>query len=110
MIQSLNSVNTTANCCGTKRKQSFGESSPVQHNRPSKAKRVASYTAMQFGAGAIVSAVFDGMTNLWRTAFKNKELMSLKEMGGKAAFTGTAFAVIGLVFTAISAAMARKDK
>ena len=76
--------------------------------RPSTAARLAGYTATQFAAGAIVSGIFDGLTNLYRAIAKNKPAMPLKEMAGRAGFTGAAFAVIGLVFTAIGAAMARR--
>lgn len=120
MIQPLNSIGT--NCCGTTRKQSFGDNPQTQDKpfvvenkeqilgkKPSKAKLLAGYTATQFAAGAIVSGIFDGLTNLWRIAFKNKELMPLKEIGGRAAFMGAAFAVIGLVFTAIGSLMAKKN-
>lgn len=121
MIQSLNSVNT-ANCCGGKRKQSFGDKMqdsaeppvirafepPVK--RPSRAKRLAAFTGMQFAIGAIVSGVFDGLANLWNAVLKNKPLIPFGEIVGKAIYVGSAFAVIGLVLTAISAAMSGKNK
>lgn len=107
MIQPLNYTN--ANCCGTTRKQSFGQNEAAgERKRPSTAARLAGYTATQFAAGAIVIGILDGLTNLYRAVFKNKPLMPFKEIAGRAGFTGAAFAVIGLVFTAIGAAMARK--
>ena len=121
MIQPLNS--TSVNCCGSAKKQSFGDNPQTQDKtfvvrdkeqlfgkKPSKAKMLAGYTATQFAAGAIVSGIFDGLTNLYRTIAKNKPVMPLKEMAGRAGFTGAAFAIIGLVFTAIAAAMNRKEK
>lgn len=107
MIQPLNYTNV--NCCGTTRKQSFGQSEAAgEHKKTSKASRLAGYTATQFAAGAIVSGVFDGLTNLYRTVMKNKPLMPFKDMIGSAGYTGTAFAIIGLVFTAVAAAMAKR--
>ena len=109
MIQSVNTVSSNTNCCGTKRKQSFGRTDS-EYKQPSKAGRLAAYTATQLAAGAVVSGIFDGMTNLYRKVAKNKDLLKLKEMGVRAGFTGTCFAVIGLVFTAIGAMMAKKHK
>ncbi len=107
MIQPLNYTN--ANYVASQ-KQSFGQNPETVsgRKRPSTAARLAGYTATQFAAGAIVSGIFDGLTNLYRAIAKNKPAMPLKEMAGRAGFTGAAFAVIGLVFTAIGAAMARR--
>lgn len=120
MIQALNSVNMTANCCNGKRKQSFGND-PVAENvnvifeqkpakRPSTAKRLATYAATNLVAGALVSSLIDGGTNVYRAIAKNKPLMSLKQVAANAGSLGVAFALIGLVFTAISAAMTRGNK
>ncbi len=110
MIQPLNYTN--ANCCGTTRKQSFGQNTEAlgERKRPSTAARLAGYTATQFAAGAIVSGIFDGLTNLYRTIAKNKPTIPFKEMAGRAGFTGSAFAIIGLVFTAIAAAVAKRKE
>ncbi len=109
MIQPLNYTN--ANCCSTTRKQSFGQSEAAgERKRPSTAARLAGYTATQFAAGAIVSGVFDGLTNLYRLVAKNKPLIPFKEMAGRAGYLGAAFAVIGLVFTAIAAAIAKRKE
>ncbi len=110
MIQPLNYANNSTSL----RPQSFGQNNadaaPAQRKRPSTAARLAGYTATQFAAGAIVSGIFDGLTNLYRAVAKNKPFMPFKEIAGRAGFTGTAFAVIGLVFTAIAAAMRPKEK
>lgn len=112
MIQAVNSTNF--NCCG-KRKQSFGqqnseEMAVLRPKRPSKAKALTKYLGTQFVAGAVVSAVFDGLTNGYRAIAKNKPLMNLKEFGTRAAFTGAAFAIIGAVFTGIFALTNRNKK
>ena len=52
MIQSVNTVSSNTNCCGTKRKQSFGRTDS-EYKQPSKAGRLAAYTATQFAAGAV---------------------------------------------------------
>ena len=108
MIQPLNYTNTNYN--NTTKSQSFARRPEAagEEKRPSTAARLSGYTATQFAAGAIVSGIFDGLTNLYRTVAKNKPLMPFKEMAGRAGFTGAAFAVIGLVFTAIGAAMAKR--
>ena len=55
MIQPLN---TNVNCCGTTRKQSFGQSEAAgEHKRPSKAARLAGYTATQFALFTSLAAV-----------------------------------------------------
>lgn len=119
MIQPLNSIN--ANCCGGKRKQSFGDNAQESFEqvavrafeppakRPSKAKQLALYTAIEFAAGAITSGIIDGGANLCRAVFKNKPLVPFKQITSNAGFLGTSFAVVGLVFTAISASMMRKN-
>ena len=78
--------------------------------KKSKAARFFGYIGMQFAAGAIVSGIFDGLTNDFRAIKKNHPPIPLKDMGTRAAFTGAAFAVIGLVFNGIAAAFSKKNK
>ena len=81
-----------------------------KRNKKSKLAGVAGYIATQFAAGAIVSGIFDGLTNAYRAIRKNHALIPIKEIGSRAAFTGAVFAVIGLVFSGIAAAVSSKNK
>ena len=107
MIQALNSVNT--NCCGTKRKQSFGHKHTIvcdqngcYYEKPSKAKAIAGFMGREFITGALVSTVIDGLGNAWHAIRKNPDAMlGTKEIAKRAGFWGIAWiamgAVIGLV-------------
>ena len=120
MIQAVNSVK--ANNYQTARQQSFGHQAPAEiidykpqemkkPNKRSKLATVAGYLATQFAAGAVFSGIWDGGINLYRLARKNKPLLSLKEMGPRAAVLGGMFVLCGLIFTGIDAAMsARRSK
>lgn len=81
-----------------------------QPKKKSKAAAIAKYATAQFVAGAVVSGVFDGVTNLYRAVAKNKPLIGLKDFAGRAGYTGACFAVIGLVFTGIATLLASKKK
>ena len=81
-----------------------------KRNKRNKLANAAGYIATQFAAGAIVSGIFDGLTNAYRAIKKNHALMPIKEIGSRAAFTGAVFAVIGLVFSGIAAAVSAKNK
>jgi hypothetical protein len=61
------------------------------------------FTAGQIATGAVVSAVFDGMTNLYRTAFKKGNLIGGKEIAKRAGFWGLTWLAVGIVFNAIGA-------
>ena len=84
--------------------------STKKRNRKNKLANAAGYIGTQFAAGAIVSGIFDGLTNAYRAIKKNHALIPIKEIGSRAAFTGAVFAVIGLVFSGIAAAVSAKNK
>lgn len=112
MIQAVNSIN--ANNYPKVKKQSFGQDVPVEfldykpeeikkQKKPSKLGAFAGYIATQFAAGAIFSGIFDGGINLFRAIKKNKELLSFKEIGSRAAILGAMFALVGVIFNGIDA-------
>ena len=111
MIQALNSVNT--NCCGTKRKQSFGHTHTVMcdqngcyYKKPSTAKAVAGFIGREFITGALVSTVIDGLGNAWAAARKNPEAMvSASQIAKRAGFWGLAWIAMGAVIGLVSNAM-----
>ncbi len=119
MIQAVNF--STNNYSKTGAKPSFAQNTQEgiidykqeelkKRNRKSKLSSAAGYIATQFAAGAIVSGIFDGLTNAYRAIKKNHALVPIKEIGSRAAFTGAVFAVIGLVFSGIAAAFAKRNK
>ena len=119
MIQAVNF--STNNYSKNNIKPSFAQKAPEEfidykpeelkkRNKKSKLASAAGYIATQFAAGAIVSGIFDGLTNAYRAIKKNHALIPIKEIGSRAAFTGAVFAVIGLVFSGIAAAVSAKNK
>ena len=72
-------------------------------------KAIAKHFASQVVAGAVLSGIWDGAINLYRTVSKNgKELIKLPEIGKRAAVMGGIFALISAVFMGVDAVMYRK--
>lgn len=110
MIQALNTSNTNSYKAQT---PNFGQNNnqgPQKRERHSKTAATVGYLGTQFIAGAVVQSIIDGLTNAYRAIRKTQPTIPLKEIAQRAAFTGSIFAVIGLVFTGIHALMTKHHK
>ena len=109
----INAINSSTVNCSPLKQQSFGEKKVQAIYQPevekAKRKAIAKHFASQVVAGAVLSGIWDGAINLYRTVSKNgKELIKLPEIGKRAAVMGGIFALISAVFMGVDAVMYRK--
>ena len=92
---------SVANNNGIKKNPSFSQQPEyVIYKRPSKAKRMAVYTASQFTAGAMFSLLLDATKNVFNTIAKKPNILPIKGMMANAATTGVIFTVFSLLLDA----------